>query len=980
MMEREEQFVTLQAGHYWQAKVAIKKEEILKGDVLLVVSVRDVDKQAHTIILRPHPRWYAANPRCEREHRFLVDEFLEKFEPCPDWKRIRQAELDKVQGKVTQLQHELAEASTNPDAMKSHVDTGLRKWEKTKKLLPGSSGDLPPVTAETTLDASLTTEKVETMKLSMAKVQEVASLQAAYIKEKVELIGETVQAMTPFYQEQAAAALATTDDIQTHVAKLLTGVRSLDLYVGTDVHVKQLKKGANAPDVGDEPQRLAIMQRKLYMDEELSAWVDVDKKFDFNSDVKFFEALAAEPSLVKQIFATERCIVCMATTRRQVEYGNAWEDAQKNEINKQVFLLVRNGENLYVVYSPVESHMRSPRLFPSKKEVDEIFRERAWFGEKEGKLVTFKDVKYTDKLSEHEALAVHYKRFLIMLAGLDHRENLFGPFYDGPKNMKFISMEFQKQHLNFIYDDEGSGNLLPEEDRPGFKNWVKAKNAYMQSGSRVICMWHDIMNHHTAPGVVKYNWRSTANNKEYWNGETTETYGVKIAYREGKHIFVKCPIKHDVYGRYVENHTRLFNASVNLSKYEHWDIGYICLDAVKADELEWYVYDRTNRSNFLSYIRLFKFAVKYLRNEEKQEAATRAKLAKALADGGVAAGKEADKAIDLAVIAWRAAHRGEPLTSADDKEEFPKLLNQIWTISRNILPDAKSDWKQAEKWANAQGLKPLRLVQSGKAQTLALYCAPKPEEEDNRLWPMAWVHRIALLRDGDDFKEQTRSWKVLLGANARETTLHEWEGAAKWADLPTPVEKFSEKQAAFDKVIAYVDKRAILQPMKAGAWDMAYNTWLRLRTDLSSKGRGYVQNPTCAIPVGLMLRRNKLYFLAVGTYDAAVLLYKHAPDAARKEKLAREYSSVYRLSENAYKRITGKEKESGDMRMNINILYFQVHEELREFGICKISSHNLESDVRLDKLDAAIKKVIKAKDEPGEPKFWLPESEKGATA
>src|SRR5208337_2991105 len=257
--------------------------DIRKGDVLLLQSVRDVDNAAHTMILRPHPRWYAANPRSDSEDRFLVQEFLEKFEYCPDYKRIRNAELAEVQGKVTKLQHELAEISVNPEAMKEVVDAGLREWEKKQKLLPGAADTLPPPTPtpDAAPDSTLTTDKAETMKLSVAKAHEIATIQANHIKAKVEEIGETVKAMTPFYQEQAAAALATTEDIQTHVAKLMTGIKSLDLYVGTDVHMEQVSKGKDAPDGPDgEHLPLTIMQRKLYVDEELSAWADVDEKFD----------------------------------------------------------------------------------------------------------------------------------------------------------------------------------------------------------------------------------------------------------------------------------------------------------------------------------------------------------------------------------------------------------------------------------------------------------------------------------------------------------------------------------------------------------------------------------------------------------------------------------------------------------------------------------------------------------------------------
>lgn len=972
-MEPDDQYVTLQAGQYWQAVEAVD-EDILKGDVLLIKSVRDVDKEAHTIILRPHPRWYAANLRSDTEYRFLVQDFLSKFIPCPDYKRIRSAELAEVQGRVTALQNQLAEVSANPESMKEHINTGLREWEKKQKLLPGAADDLPAPTPDATLDASLTTGKIETMKLSMAKAHEVAVLQANYIKEKVEEIGETVQAMTPFYQEQAAAALASTEDIQTHVAKLMTGIASLDLYVGTDVYIEQVSKGKDAPDGPDgEHLPLTIMQRKLYMDEELSAWADVGEKFDAKNDKEFFKTLRKYKSLVDQIFPTERCIVCMAVTRRNLDYGNAWENAIKNEKNKTVFLLARNGENIHVVYSPVESHMKSPKLFPSAKDIDDIFRDTKWWGEDEGKRITFNDVKYTDKLSEHEAVAVHYKRFLILLAGLDHRENLFGTFYDEPKGMRFISMLFQQKYMRFIYDADGSGKMLPGENKPKFPDWAAAKNAYLQSGSRVICMWRDVMNTETAPGVCKYD-RSSRNYTDRWMADPTESYGIKIAFREGKEIFVKCPVKREVYGRYVDTHTQEFEAKVSLSKYgDRWTIGYICLDAVKAEELEWYVHDRENRHDFLSYIRLFKSAIKHLHAEEKQEAPTRERLRLALETGGVAAGGRAKEIIDRAVIAWRAAHRGESLASANETAEFNKLLTQMWVIARSTDESVESDRSRAQAWAERNGLKPLRLVMSGKAQAIALYCAPKAEEEDNRLWPMAWVHRIVLARQKDGFGEQSRQWKVLPSVNAAETVLHEWEGVSMWADRAAPVDRFSDKQAAFEHILNYEKNSTLFKPMMPGAWDAMYDIWLRLRQQMQSNSKGYVQNPSCFVPFGLVLEDGKLNYLAVGTHNAAHPLYEHAPDKERRAKLVKEFSERYRDTKSAVERITGKEP---DYSGNFDIYEFSIANEPQPHGICDFSAHHVSGNddkFDLNKLDAIVKKLIKkAKKDHEVPKFWVP--------
>ncbi|MDA4822358.1 hypothetical protein NY478_25350, partial [Enterobacter hormaechei] len=100
---------------------------------------------------------------------------------------------------------------------------------------------------------------------------------------------------------------------------------------------------------------LTLCQKKLVVDEELSAWCDIDEHFDFRRLSAFHKALKDNPGLVEQIFPTERCVLVMVTTRRFIDYGDTWANSEYNEKNSIVFLMVRNGQNIKQIYSPVES-------------------------------------------------------------------------------------------------------------------------------------------------------------------------------------------------------------------------------------------------------------------------------------------------------------------------------------------------------------------------------------------------------------------------------------------------------------------------------------------------------------------------------------------------------------------------------------------------------------------------------------------------
>lgn len=98
--------------------------------------------------------------------------------------------------------------------------------------------------------------------------------------------------------------------------------------------------------------------------------------------------------------------------------------------------MVRNGQNIKQIYSPVESHLGASRLFPSEDEQQGHFRGF------DGTTIKFEDVAYTDRLKAHDLMALHYRRLLIMLFGLDQRLALFGQFYPQHEKANFLNLSF----------------------------------------------------------------------------------------------------------------------------------------------------------------------------------------------------------------------------------------------------------------------------------------------------------------------------------------------------------------------------------------------------------------------------------------------------------------------------------------------------------------------------------------------------------
>jgi len=899
-LEHIARFQSLQAGQYWRSKKAFLDQGIKEGMVLLIKSIRWVDDAPHTIVLLPHPtivdrdvsydesmpdgstrrRWFRAI-----EHRFLLKDFLEAFEFEPEHQRVRTEEIRLIQGEVNSLQNELMEAQSNPALLAAVVADEL-----SKDAPDGQGSNLPALQHEhmasmatgtivSAIGTGITTEGVAALKQAANKEHRIATIKSQWIQSKTTAIGATIAKLTPFYKEQAEAALAQTEDVRTYVAKLLKGIESLDLYVGKDVEVDTIKTGASAP----KEVPLTFVQKKLMMDEELAIWADIDEWFDFSNEQKFFDALCNHQALVDQIFPTERCVLVMAITRRYIDYGDSWTNMSRNAENSKVFLLVRDGENIHRVFSPVESHLKTAKLFPSRDDQNEIFRGR------DGSNIKFEDVAYTDKLAAHELHALHYKRFLLLVCGLDHRLKLFGDFYEGPPTMNFVSMAFQEKYCRFLHDDDGAG-LLPRENRyPSLDRWLEKKNAYLRSGSRLLCAWREVMDPDTAPGACKAYDRDKIDRRY----EPSESIGFAIAYRDADSICLDVEVKGYSFSTHKD---RTFTCKVNLSKLGkgRWDSGslpYLCLDAVTPEELHWYIHNREARGNHIYYIRFFKQALKFINAERESEAGSRSQLRKALQEGNIATDSRADEIIDSAVIAWRAANRGKSLpafTGDSSVPEWKSLLDQMYVLAK----DGLARTEEVESFVRGLGYEPLRLVLSGNSK-LVVYAAPLENERDDRLTPHTWVHKISLERGKTRMLEKSRKWVVLPKQSASETTLHQWAGAEEWAGAISKFDSYEHKQSLMSFINGWHDlAKPFIGVMSQDEFDVEMEQWIIAR-DIACKGSRLVENPYAAIPFGVSIINGEPFILMAINYGAHQILSKNAPDEIKRETIHKEFVRKY---------------------------------------------------------------------------------------
>lgn len=969
-VERLERFNSLQSGQYWRAKEDMPEEAILADEILLIESLRWVENQLHTVILRAHPKHHdqyatfvtvdkaGVEHRVQRnltQHRFLFNDFIGRFEYADDARQIRDAEVALCQQRVTDLTQSLSKALASPESMKAIVAERIEqkaaaKGESTNTLPAISNNAVRLATGSvgSAIAAGVTEADIKNMREAAEQNHQIATIQSEWIQERNTEITTAVQAMVPYFSEMAAAQLAATEDARAQVDKLMDGIQSLDLYIGKDVNVKVICKGQSAPS--DEP--LTFVQQKLMVDEELAIFHDLSAWFDFGDLDKFYNALCSTPALVDQIFPSPRCVLVMATTRRYIDYKDRWENVLNNNENAKVFLMVRDGENLYRIISPVESHLGAHMLFPSQDEQERLFRGM------DGEQIKFQDVAYSDRLKSHERMALHYKRFLIMCCGLDHREQLFGDFYDRTLDLNFVSMKFQELHCRFIHDADGTGMLSNPENKkyPSLDDYIKWANSHLRSGSRVMCQWHSLANPETSPGAAKEN-----DNRSYGSFSFTVDFkddrNVAVAFTKDGLLNVKAPVSKTSYSNKKGSVTRDYNVNVCIDKYtKYWKeedsrLPYLCLDAVTAEHLDYYIYSRSVRSNHSYYIALFKSLAKYLREERQTEQKSRDLLKAALVAGRVGNEEDHDSVIDKTVMAWRAANRGAPLADAmGENSQWENLLSMMDMIAcrgMNMLP-------QIEDFACENQTAPLRLIvnTSGK---LSLYVAPRDDERDDRMEPHVWVQRINFNLTKTGIKEASRSWVILTASNMAETTIYEWPDVEAWKNLKTAFASHEEKQRAFNFVESGAGDLHRLNPVNQRRLAEMSHLWKEAYYEMNyvRDTGGQVQIPALLIPIGINIVETEWNYVYVGSISrSAHCIYQLLENQSAKDSLAEMYASFYNKPEGRIHELSTKSadlwmftsKEMPDVNMfstNKDLVFSGLDYALNTNSVSAINSFDI---------------------------------------
>jgi hypothetical protein len=663
---------------------------VAAGTTLLAVKLHFLDDVLHSVVCAPHPEDH------DRSHlAFMTDEFFSSFTSDQDAEEQREEAIERLLSEMRTIRKEIR---TRPDIARPG-------------LLPAPAHRRPTST-ELVLHHNRSQDIVARMDTMIEAARELET----EARDAVALLNSKNTLLQRYMSEKSDAILAATSDLIEFGNEVKKGVTTMSLYTGESdegptVDVQTIATGESAPP--DAP--LTLYQNLLYLDEELA--VDLaDQGFDFIGLDKLGNILASDGSLIERMIPAPRGAVLVRVRRDDKNYfigddsfAAALRNAQLNMENMVTYLLVRDGGNVHLVHSEVTSDL-TKHLFPTKHEIDEIFRLH-------GRDIRPEHLEYSKVKNDFEARTLYYKRVLLMMWGLDHRLGLFGPFHGNGEYSGWYDDRFHAERIVYVHDVEGAIG----EDRPSFADWIAQKNTMIQQGSRLIVDWRELITDASAPYCFED--QRDSHDRSIQRYVPMERFGTAtVSVKEGR-LVVKTAVRHkwhDEFGR----KRRTFNATVDLLKgVSSYPPSAICLDDVTREEIRYYLNSRSQRRSYLSFLQLFRIMDDILKRDEEAQAAVLSRLGDSMVHSGVD-GERAAWSLRSAIGMWKAANGVELVGGHSWK---PRNENQILDIAYALAGERNGLFERAGR--EIPDCVPIDLRINGKGQIILYWEVPPSRRE-----------------------------------------------------------------------------------------------------------------------------------------------------------------------------------------------------------------------------------------------------------
>ena len=380
--------------------------------------------------------------------------------------------------------------------------------------------------------------------------------------------------------------------MQKEIEKFDYVIQTIETYAGISEEVSMIIDGEPAL----EDTTIVIRQGVLFVDEELAL---IEDDFDWQKMDRFDEWLKVDGNF-KKILPDEKSIVAIKPRRTNKTYStnDNFYNYVMDRPNHQTLFLIRNGERLYRLES--EHISLEDRLFPNE---DEYMKKL----EEEQKHPSGFQSKTT------EVMRKRFTKVAFLLQGLLDRSDVFSPHNVKCSFLKMDGIDGESIKMEYELD---TSHLLGD-GRPTLKDWIEQTNSKVHDGSRIVLLGEGAMG-----DFLRYYNRGCEPEKP-----EAGIYTLKKNPKYDKNASYHC----DYYDRpYIISY-------VPFGETYSWTEGFkerknkisICLiensrswlayDELNIDDLDYYLNSRLYRSQYYSFVQLFKTAKRLIQQEQAEE-------------------------------------------------------------------------------------------------------------------------------------------------------------------------------------------------------------------------------------------------------------------------------------------------------------------------------------------------------------------------
>lgn len=464
------------------------------------------------------------------------------------------------------------------------------------------------------------------------------------------------KALMAHLKEQELILREKSEILAEYVSQANEAIYMINAYLGTDEEVVRIQEGERAP----KSDKIHIRQLILYMDEESAAadrWADKGG-MDFKT-IEKFDAWVLKPKNLRQVLPESKGVVAIRPRRGSKKYSDdAYVNTRMNEANKELYILIRNGDLIYRIFSTL---VLDDVLLPRENEYDDHFISQ-W---SDRKPIRPGDADYMKAM---KAAAKEQRRFytvMLLLQGILDRTKIFQPLPAAAINV--CAPWTCTEYLKIIRDAEPSRLLT--DGRPSFNEWLAEINGHMDVGIRVMGNFHS------------YYYENSYGSKERVSParaslpKDSEIYTID-AKKGDTYIFKYSRKGETVYGGWGDWRG---HEAKNRASYKCFvkDKHILNLDFATIEDMEYYINSRLNRHNYESMLPLLVDAVKAKKEEIKAEKPFRSLLVGEIMKAEGVSHETANDQIDTLIHWWKFKNKTHRALTSDDSKALRMIVAEF---------------------------------------------------------------------------------------------------------------------------------------------------------------------------------------------------------------------------------------------------------------------------------------------------------------